>query len=180
MAHFPDLSFYDYSRGNPPQTKNVGWLRRGHAFETATPLQETLDRLWNFCKIAVAQTRGYHPCDLCAPPAIPSCVRDGVRLLLGSAEIRVFSKDVFSPLRQRLRDERHDGLLILRKSSIRFGIYAAPNLIYHYVEAHHYKPPDEFLDALHNGPPVDEKYFQCLKHLELEWRLTSAQSLTEQ
>jgi hypothetical protein len=27
-------------------------------------------------------------------------------------------------------------------------IYAAPDLIYHYVEAHGYRPPDEFVEAV--------------------------------
>jgi len=27
-------------------------------------------------------------------------------------------------------------------------VFAAPNLIYHYVTAHGYRPPDEFLGAL--------------------------------
>src|SRR5262249_15003835 len=43
-------------------------------------------------------------------------------------------------------------------------IYAAPNMIYHYVTVHHYKPPDEFLQALKDGPcPPEPEY---LKRLE--------------
>lgn len=30
--------------------------------------------------------------------------------------------------------------------------YAAPTLIKHYVAEHHYRPPDEFLQALQEGP----------------------------
>jgi hypothetical protein len=42
-------------------------------------------------------------------------------------------------------------------------IYAAPNMLYHYVRVHHYKPPDEFLQALKNGPfPPDPKYLSKL------------------
>jgi hypothetical protein len=32
-------------------------------------------------------------------------------------------------------------------------IYVAPVLILHYIEAHQYKPPDEFIDALMDCPP---------------------------
>jgi hypothetical protein len=179
MAHFSDLSFYEYSRGNPPQTKNVGWLQRGYAFETAPPSEGTLDLLWSFCKISVMQTRGIHKCDLCAPHSTEAASRSGVRLLLGSAEIRVLSKDV-SPLRHGLGGDEPPGLLFLRKSQTPFNVYAAPNLVYHYVQAHRYKPPDEFLNALRVGlRPPDEQYFQCLKQLKLEWRITASQSLAE-
>jgi len=180
MAHYSDLSFYEYCRGNPPQTKNVGWLQRGFAFETAPPSEEILDLLWTFCKVSVMQTRGVHKCDLCDSHSTEAAIRGGVRLLLGSAEIRVLSQEGVSPLRQRLRGEESAGLLFLKRCAVPFNVYAAPNLVYHYVHAHCYKPPDEFLNALRDGPrPPDENYFQCLKELELEWRLTSSLSLTE-
>lgn len=68
-----------------------------------------------------------------------------MRLLLGSGEIRVFNSagDVF----------------------------AAPNLIYHYILQHHYRPPDEFLRAVEHGPrPRSDEYRALLKHLSVDWR----------
>ena len=60
----------------------------------------------------------------------------GERIGLGSAVIMVFGKE---------------------------GIYVAPNLIYHYVTIHHYKPPEEFLRALKHSPsPPDPEYVACL------------------
>jgi hypothetical protein len=51
--------------------------------------------------------------------------------------------------------------------------YAAPSLIYHYINQHRYKPPDVFLAALRTGPrPPSEAYFEALKTRELEWRST--------
>ena len=47
---------------------------------------------------------------------------DGVSMHLGSAEIRV---------------QGIDG-----------AVYAAPNLIYHYMANHNYLPPEEFLGAI--------------------------------
>src|SRR5215470_12413549 len=105
MAYFSDLTFYEYLPGNPPETKNVGWLQRGHAYETASPSEETLDLLWGFCKVSVMQTRGRHQCDLCGPPSTVAAIRGTDSVLLGSAEIRIFSKDGFLPLKQRLRQE---------------------------------------------------------------------------
>ena len=55
------------------------------------------------------------------------------RVELGWAEIRVFGDDG--------------------------KVYAAPNMIYHYVTAHHYKPPDEFVRALRSCPcPPSDQY----------------------
>jgi hypothetical protein len=88
MAYFGDLTFYDYCQGNPPETKNVGWLQRGHEYETASPSEETLDLLWQFCKVSVMQTRGVHQCDLCVPPSTVIAGRDKVSVLLGSAEVK--------------------------------------------------------------------------------------------
>jgi hypothetical protein len=52
-------------------------------------------------------------------------------------------------------------------------IYAAPNLIYHYVRTHHYKPPQEFLGALKDGPfPPGPDFFDRLTHAKLEWHET--------
>jgi len=42
-------------------------------------------------------------------------------------------------------------------------------MIYHYVQAHYYKPPDEFLRALREGPkPPSREYFDLIKKLDLE------------
>jgi hypothetical protein len=65
-------------------------------------------------------TLGYHQCPFC--PAYPARERiNGELASLGSAEIRVHGPT---------------------------AEYAAPNLIYHYVIAHEYLPPDEFIEAV--------------------------------
>ena len=66
-----------------------------------------------------------------------------VRLELGSVEIRVFGD--------------------------RGKIYASPNMLFHDVTAHHYKPPDEFIQALKHGPcPPNKEYFDRVKSLGLK------------
>lgn len=57
-----------------------------------------------------------------------------------SSEIRAFSKDGSS--------------------------YAAPYMIFHYVEAHGYAPPAEFMDAVINGPqPGSSEYEERMGHV---------------
>lgn len=116
MTSYRDLTDYEYHREFArPGTKNVGWLAGGHEFDTAEPTEELLGELWNFCKVSVAQSRGVHECDFCPGRHSQYAERDGERLLLGTAEIRVFPRDG--------------------------GLYAAPTLVYHYVREHRYRPP---------------------------------------
>ena len=149
MAFFQDFSDYAYSAEfYRPRTKNIGWLEAGHSFEQSVTPPEALELLWTFCSISVAQFRGRHLCDLCIPNDTVSLVRNGQRLSLGSAEIRVFSSTG--------------------------DIYAAPNLIYHYVSAHRYRAPEEFLRALAEGPkPPSKEYFERLNELSLKSNPTS-------
>jgi hypothetical protein len=47
-------------------------------------------------------------------------------------------------------------------------IYDAPNMIYHYVTVHHYKPPEEFIKAIKRGPnPPNPEYFDMLQEMGL-------------
>src|SRR5215510_9477905 len=119
MTYFPDLGEYDYiARHVRSGTKTVGWLERGHDFPRVLPQEDLLSRLWEFCKTSVALTRGVHVCAFCENPWGIEVEKDGLCLLLGTGEIRVFSKQG--------------------------QVYAAPTLIYHYVAAHDYQPPSEF------------------------------------
>jgi hypothetical protein len=108
MAYLPDLSEYNYlAEFARPGTKAVGWLDQGHDFPKTPPSEETLSRLWEFCRTSVARTRGFHACPFCSKDTATEAERHGERLLLGTAEISVFSPDG--------------------------RIYATPTLIYHYV-----------------------------------------------
>jgi hypothetical protein len=150
MAYFPDLSDYTYARwGVHPGTKAVGWLAAGHPVPTSVPSEELLDRLWQFCKVSVAQLRGIHECDLCNVEGVEFVERGSETLLLATSEIRVFGTAG--------------------------EVYAAPTLIYHYVAVHHFTPPDEFLRALQDGlAPPNPAYFDRIAAIGMEWNKTSA------
>jgi len=146
MAYFKDCSIYEYrSTSDPwPLENNIGWLGSGRRFNTRIPEETFLDSLWNYCKIAVNSTRGIHSCELCPGRNESIFQRNQENLRLGWAEIRAFSR--------------------------RGAIFAAPNLIYHYVLTHHYRPPDEFVEAILEEPgPSSSEYFAKLDWLGHEW-----------
>lgn len=129
--YFADLSPYSYLPGPDAVGQlpvlNVGWLDAQHPYTTGDVPDGFVERLWEYCRIRVEATRGLHECELCPTPQPGrSVTRDGETLLLGSAEIRVFAEG---------------------------AVFAAPNLVYHYVVDHHYLPPDEFVRAVLDGRP---------------------------
>ena len=146
MAFLEDLSDYAYAglEFARPGTKAVGWLAVGHAFPTMAPEDEVLDLLWQYSSVSIARMRGGHECEFCDSRGPHFAERYGEERLLGVAEIRVFGAGEL--------------------------VYAAPTLIYHYVAVHHYRPPDEFLRALREGPkPPSRQYFDALTRLKLQW-----------
>jgi hypothetical protein len=126
--YFPDLSPYQYLGREPdPNMLTVGWLDADHDFPKGTVSAAILERILALCFKPVHSTRGIHqspfirgnPKELFSAYAVEY---KGKRMSLGNAEIRV---------------------------SARNGkIYAAPNLIYHYIKDCGYLPPQEFLEAL--------------------------------
>jgi hypothetical protein len=128
-VHFEDLTPYAYMDSPPtPGLVNVGWLEKGRRYPRGAVPEGFADRLFERCRRRVNATRGYHACSLCR--RVDDLMglrvtRGGDELRLGSAEIRVEGKD---------------GV-----------VYAAPNLVYHYVVDHDYRPPDGFVDAVLAG-----------------------------
>jgi len=150
MAIYADLSDYTYHHAfEAPGTKNIGWVGKAVAYPKGIAEQVPLAQiLWKYCAVSVAQSRGLHPCDLCNGLRHDAFTNGDESLVLGSAEIRVFSPDGRT-------------------------VFAAPNLIYHYVADHYYLPPEEFVTALTlSTPPPDESYFAALNAIGLEWNPT--------
>jgi hypothetical protein len=141
MSYFEDLSVYSYmTSGVSPNTVNVGWLDEQSPFAQGVVSAEVIDKLWSFCCHPTVKTRGFHVCNLCTKAkAKPLEIkRNGHKLKLGTAEIRVFGKN---------------GV-----------VYAAPDLIFHYVSDHGYVPPDAFLEAVMWCPfPETKEYKELLE-----------------
>jgi len=126
-SYFIDGTPYSYLpvAAGDPVPLNVGWLDAHHEFRKTKHPDDLSNKLAWLCVNAESQaTRGIHICELCPR------MNDGYyRLqipkredfLLGNAEIRISSAK---------------------------AIYAAPNLILHYVADHYYSPPDDFIEAV--------------------------------
>ncbi|MGI5425560.1 hypothetical protein [Streptomyces sp. CA-179760] len=130
MAFFDDLSPYEYLPATVPgnvQALNVGWLDERHPYATGAVSVGFLDALSLLARDAgQVRTRGWHDCPIShvgGEVAYPVAydMSDG-EVYLGGAEIRVVSKT---------------GEWLI-----------APDLVLHYVAAHSYSPPIDFVDAV--------------------------------
>jgi len=126
--YIEDLSNYINLKGEvEPNTFAIGWLDDQHSFPKGMVPESALERILALCFCLVNQTRGFHQSPFIHPSPIGySAEYRGKQIRLGSAEIRVQGKSG--------------------------KVYAAPNLIYHYIKDCGYLPPQEFLDALTNAP----------------------------
>lgn len=122
--YYPDLSPLVRAGHH---VRAVGWLDAQHGFERGVFEQELFAKLARLSAKPQNKTRGYYPCPFCADSFSGGYLRgvpielDGRTVHLGSAEIHVIGNGV---------------------------VYAAPDLIVHYVDRHGYLPPREFLDAV--------------------------------
>ncbi len=146
MAYFPDLTPYVYDRvnyGYALPVLNVGWLDVSEPYSTGETSLEFQGKLLDFCvrEYTAQHCMGFHQCQYCANPSYRVVIQhsSGKQITLGNGEIRVIGKS---------------------------AIYAAPTLIFHYATVHNYRPPDEFIEAVLNGPyPGSEEHKAILAKL---------------
>jgi hypothetical protein len=136
---YADLEPYGYGSGGVVLVgvETVGWLSSDHAFQSGAVQEDLVAGLAALLLThRVNEYRGSHLCEFCAPSlkiiehaggsvSIPlpiSVDLFGREFALGSAELWVPSLD---------------GKVV----------YAAPDLIYHYVKEHGYAPPTGFVEA---------------------------------
>ena len=123
MAYYDDLSEYVYAPTETPMV-NVGWLAAGHFFPRAKASRLFVADLLFLADRQQNIMRGVHDCEFC---------------------------DQESPLRMTAPVER--GWVSLGMGEIHVAgregrVYAAPSLIVHYVDAHGYEPPADFVEAV--------------------------------
>jgi len=149
--YYDDFTPYEYAYTGEevPRPFNIGWLSSSRPFSTGETTEEFKERLFELSKLRFEQTRGYQICEFCW----------GWKRLVQPQPGR--STFVVSP---QVTEQRGEVVLRLGSAEIRVQglngkVYAAPNLIYHNVVKHRYKPPEEFIHAVCNLP-------QTLKPLE--------------
>lgn len=131
MRYTPELSSYQPRWGEAEKSLKliaVGWLSITHAYTTGEVPKDFLLRLEMYCTNPIIRNYGIEPCPLCEEGPVVITTHFGKNIkLYGTYEIRIPSPT----------------------ESI---IYAAPDLILHFVNSHLYKPPQEFIDAVLAAP----------------------------
>ncbi|MER7795152.1 hypothetical protein [Streptomyces sp. NPDC097640] len=130
MTHYADFSPYAYTTGSVPDgtpAVNIGWLEPDEEFPRGAVPEEFVRTLALLCRDDRHMVmRGWHRCRLPHPGGeipYPAAIHVGQdRVSLGSAEVRVVGRDG--------------------------GWLVAPNLVHHYITAHSYLPPEEFIEAV--------------------------------
>lgn len=142
MAYYEDLTSYEYGECYNDKTVNIGWIDEVHSYPKGEIAGEFILSLWEYIKYPINQTRGvYHNKRLDPQTSFHFAHYEGYHMTLGDAEIRVV--DLENDL-----------------------IYAAPNLILHYIITHQYLPPEQFVNAVINGPkPNSDLYSNVMKNL---------------
>ena len=128
MAHFPDLSPYAYGHQSHPGVVHVGWLGGNHEYPKGRVAGQVIEKLRQLATRPTELYRGFHICELCSHPKglLAEADWEWAKSRASNGEIRVTA-----------------GVIT----------YAAPVLIVHYIQAHGYLPPDEFLRAVTNASP---------------------------
>ncbi len=133
--YMPDLSSYQYHHCNGLRgVRPIGWLSSEHAYAKGRVSAVVVAKLTYLAVLkSINFMRGYHRCEFCPDGEVAVEARGAVRML-GSAEIWVPGEGC---------------------------LYAAPNLIVHYVSSHGYQPPEEYVRAVETldvdewAPPED-------------------------
>lgn len=150
-----DLAPYQYGTPIPVLgVRAVGWCERGRSDDrlvlTDAERNDVLAAVGPLLRSARANPmRGFHLCDLCdsADGPLPYEDERGT-VYLGAAEIWI-----------------PDG---------EGGVFAAPDLVLHYIDGHRYRPPAPFLQAAKRFVPTDwDAASEAERRLEAACRLNA-------
>jgi hypothetical protein len=138
MAYFADLTPYAYGRRSHPGVVHVGWLDDVHDFPRGEVPQALIEKLRLLAESPVELYAGDHQCELCEKPE--------------DAHLFEVSKGHWLPNEawtKWIEPRLSCGEIRVARGGV---TYAAPMIIAHYIEAHGYLPPAEFLKAVEEAP----------------------------
>ena len=136
MSYFEDLSRFRYLFGGSSAILNVGWLEAPRPFPRGAVAPEDVARLERLLVhgFQPAFAKGWHGCSLCGQTSTDPPIEREI-----GGQRRVLGADIlFVPAGKRM--------------------FAAPSLVIHYIEAHGYRPPEPFLEALRHADPTSPAY----------------------
>jgi hypothetical protein len=122
---YQDLSNYQYNLAfELEKVKNIGWLEKPHPFNEGSVDVAFLKKLFQIIKHKEFNIyRGVQSCYFCMHDGFIYGVLENEDIFLGHGEIWV-------------------------PSITQDSIYASPTLMYHYIEKHHYLPPQDYIDSV--------------------------------
>jgi hypothetical protein len=125
VMFFRDLAPYEYDLPSKvPNVFMIGWLDDNAEFERGEADVAFLNALRSlYPSHQVNKMRGYHKCQLCHTTKNKGAIEASIDVDLGSAELWIPSSD-------------------------KSVIFAAPDMILHYIETHQYSPPASYKQAV--------------------------------
>jgi hypothetical protein len=139
MAYFADLAPYAYGHRLQPGVVHVGWLDSIHDFPRGKVPKALVEKLKLMAANPVEICRGYHLCELCDKPEEAQLIPVPNRVVSRPNEAWT----------QWAKPRMSYGEIRVTRGGI---TYAAPMNVAHYIEAHGYLPPAEFLKAVEEAP----------------------------
>jgi hypothetical protein len=135
MTYFSDYSPYAYGHEAHPGVVHVGWLDNAHPYPQGTVDARLIEKMKLLASNPVELYRGKHICELCAEPP------DLVKTMLPDRVVL----DPNCSWARWVSQRSSNGEIRVSGEGI---VFAAPVLIVHYIEAHGYLPPAQFLKAI--------------------------------
>jgi hypothetical protein len=176
LTWYEDLGPIDYFReASCPEWRAVGWLGWSHPFPEREVSPQFFEHL---CSLLVDpwdphQFRGYHECEVCPgeweipPGPDPGEAVDPIERAMRIHGMRKAqpSEPVPIVVGDRVLDMGRQNLFVPGVDCV----YVAPSLIAHYIQAHRYSPPNEFVDAVLRCPEMhSQEYLHARRTLPRE------------
>jgi hypothetical protein len=135
VTYFSDYSPYAYGHESHPGVVHVGWLDNVHPYPKGAVDARLIEKMKLLASTPVELYRGKHVCELCAEPP------DLVKTTLPNRVVL----DPNCSWARWVGQRSSNGEIRVSGEGI---VFAAPVLIVHYIEAHSYLPPAQFLKAV--------------------------------
>ena len=136
MAWFEDrMPIHYFALADASRLRAIGWLEPGHSFPIGEVTHQEFASIFELAVEPWQPSRflGFHDCGFCRFSEGPSS------MVFGARRVEVGCNNLFVPAGD--------------------VVFVAPSMILHYVDAHGYRPPDEFLEAIEQCPRMGSREY---------------------